>query len=72
MPRKLTEGDPEPIQRRPDEIDLVRQHAFALLREMGFTYDHADLLCERRDIVHEAKDLLDKGCSVELAARILL
>lgn len=70
QPRKPPED--EPVVTKPDEIDLVRQHVFEHLRAMGFSYDDADSLCERRDIMHEAKDLLDEGCSVELAVRILL
>jgi hypothetical protein len=55
------------------EIELVEQWRHEALRRAGYDAEAATVLAASHDIdLHAAVDLLDRGCSVELALQILL
>ena len=57
---------------RPTEQELVERWRAQELERAGFTADVAAELAARIDVdLHRAIELLEKGCSPELAADIL-
>ena len=56
-----------------DELEQVESWRTSELRRAGYTPDEASKLAHRLDIdLHLAVDLLARGCSRDLALRILL
>ncbi len=57
---------------RPTEQELVERWRAEALERAGFSEDVAAELAMRVDVdLHRATELLEKGCSPELAAEIL-
>jgi hypothetical protein len=58
---------------RVDEAAEVRAWRFEALRRSGYESDAAVMLAARVEVdLHEAVDLIRRGCPPALAARILL
>ena len=58
---------------RPSEQELVEQWRAEALERAGYSPEAAIQLAARNDVdLHHAAELLAKGCSVELALKILL
>ena len=55
------------------ELERVERWRAEALERAGYASDEARELAARLDVdLHEAIDLVERGCSPELAARILL
>lgn len=55
------------------EIDRVEQWRHEALERAGYSPEAALVLAASHDVdLHEAVELLERGCSVELALQILL
>jgi hypothetical protein len=55
------------------ELEQIRLWRLEVLCEAGYSPNIAGELADRLDIdLHQAVDLLQRGCPVDLAARILL
>lgn len=55
------------------ELDLVEQWRHEALERAGYDAEAATVLALAHDVdLHRATELLDKGCTVELALQILL
>jgi hypothetical protein len=60
------------IQTRPSEQELVERWRAEGLERAGFPAELAAELAQRSDVdVHRAIDLVEQGCTPELAAAIL-
>lgn len=70
MPRTLTDRDPGDEARVP--LDVAQWRYEELVRA-GYPALHAVMLAERPDVdLHQAVELLERGCTVAEAVRILL
>lgn len=49
----------------------TRDWRYAQLRKLGVGHDDAWELRERRDVAHELERLLERGCSPQIAVKIL-
>jgi hypothetical protein len=55
------------------EIDRIEQWRHEALQRAGYDSESAVVLAASHDVdLHEAVELLERGCSVELALQILL
>jgi hypothetical protein len=55
------------------EIDRIEQWRHAELQRAGYDDESALVLAASHDVdLHDAVDLLERGCSVDLALQILL
>ena len=55
------------------EIDRIEQWRHAELQRAGYDHESALVLAASHDVdLHDAVDLLKRGCSVDLALQILL
>lgn len=55
------------------EIDRVERWRTEALERVGYDQDAAALLAARHDVdLHQAIELVEHGCSAEIALRILL
>jgi len=55
------------------EIDRIEQWRHEALHRAGYDSESAVVLAASHDVdLHEAVELLERGCSVELALQILL
>jgi len=55
------------------EIDRIEQWRHAALERAGYDPESAFVLAASHDVdLHEAVELLERGCSVDLALQILL
>jgi hypothetical protein len=60
------------VEREPETVTVTRWRQSALI-EAGYPVEEAVVLAERADVdLHRAIGLLEQGCSVPLALRILL
>jgi len=58
---------------RASEIDRVERWRQDALSRAGYDYESALVLAASHDVdLHEAIELLERGCSVDLALQILL
>lgn len=62
MPHTTTPHEP---------LTQVEDWRRARLRDLGFTVYQAERLLEHPDVGHDARDLVNAGCSPALAYRIL-
>jgi hypothetical protein len=55
------------------EVERVERWRAEALERVGFEHDSAALLAARHDVdLHQAIELVERGCSPEVALRILL
>jgi hypothetical protein len=55
------------------EIDRIEQWRLASLERAGYDFESASVLAASPEVdLHRAVTLLERGCSVDLALRILL
>jgi hypothetical protein len=55
------------------EIEMVEQWRLSALARAGYDMESAAVLAASHEIdLHQAVDLLERGCSVQLALQILL
>lgn len=60
-------------ERRPESLERVRRWRLQELRQAGYPAYDAEVLAARTDVdLHLAIMLLDEGCPVDTALRILL
>jgi hypothetical protein len=62
------------LQASPDsELELVEQWRLGALERAGYDPESAALIAASHEVdLHEAVGLLERGCTVDLALRILL
>jgi hypothetical protein len=60
------------LEPRHDERAKVQGWRLHVLVEAGYPVDVAEQLAESEADLHEAVELVDSGCSPDIAARILL
>jgi hypothetical protein len=60
------------LEPRHDERAKVQGWRLHVLVEAGYPVDVAEQLAESEADLHEAVELVDSGCSPDVAARILL
>lgn len=67
-----TAGDDERAAPYDDDSGVREWRREELLRA-GYQLEHAEALGGRRDVdLHRARELVERGCAPDLAARILL
>jgi hypothetical protein len=55
------------------ELELVEQWRHEALERAGYDWESATVLAASHDVdLHRAVELLERGCSIELALQILL
>ena len=55
------------------ELELVERWRHEALKRAGYDWESATVLAASHDIdLHHAVELLERGCSIELALQILL
>jgi hypothetical protein len=55
------------------ELELVEQWRHQALARAGYDWESATVLAASHDVdLHHAVELLERGCSIELALQILL
>jgi hypothetical protein len=55
------------------ELELVEQWRHQALARAGYDWESATVLAASHDVdLHRAVELLERGCSIELALQILL
>ncbi|TML72329.1 MAG: hypothetical protein E6G14_00245 [Actinobacteria bacterium] len=55
------------------ELELVEQWRHKALERAGYDWESATVLAASHDVdLHRAVELLERGCSIELALQILL
>ena len=52
-------------------LEKVAAHRALGLLEMGFTIQQVLVLVTKQDVVHQARELIDAGCPVEIAFDLL-
>ena len=69
---KKRKPDPEPEDDNPlsGMEKVVAYRALGLL-DLGFTLPQVLVLVTRQDVVHEAQELIEAGCPVEIAFDLL-
>jgi len=70
-PNPEPEPEPDELTQQLSAMERVAAHRALGLLEMGFTLQQVLVLVAKPDIVHQAKDLIDAGCPVEIAFDIL-
>jgi hypothetical protein len=60
------------LEKQQSEEDLLADYRYGELLRRGVQMEFAEMLADRKDIVHDLDYLLEKGCPIELAVRIIL